>query len=119
MTLSEVVARVNPGRAPARTYLVGQSLGGRAVLLGIRFFPERFAGALAMCAVGQETNDVRAAHCQFSEQEQVQAFDDLVTWVRTAKRPDGDDVMADLRDAGRRFTNPLRPGDPGTLRIVP
>lgn len=298
MALSEVVARVNPGRAPARTYLVGQSLGGRAVLLGIRFFPERFAGALAMCAVGQETNDLRAAisaaaeaitgiaidrdnidasmarieqvvgsasrltergrqlasfqiestggprpfaveglanrllanardgavmvpdhiiraastegfdyrldpqfglttaaltarvrvkrpegnlrtaagqyqelrpfdgqlakpvmaiagtgdlqvpmsqqrafrqavmaagrgdllvqrimripaHCQFSEQEQVQAFDDLVTWVRTAKRPEGDDVMADLRDAGRKFTNPLRPGDPGTLRIVP
>jgi pimeloyl-ACP methyl ester carboxylesterase len=298
MALSDVFARLRPGRTPTRTYLVGQSLGGRAVLLGMRFFPERFAGALTMCAVGQETNDLRAAftaaaeaitgvtldaqnvdagmgkvaqvtgtvtsltdkgrqlasvqiessggprpfaveglasrlianvrdgllmtpdyviraadtrnieyrldsrlglstadflasvrrkapagnlrtssgpfpellpfdgqlskpvlaiagtgdlqvpvyqqrafrravtqagkgdllvqrlmripgHCQFSQQEQVQAFDDLVTWVRTGARPEGDDVMADLRDAGRRFTNPMRPGDPGGVAIVP
>jgi pimeloyl-ACP methyl ester carboxylesterase len=297
MALSGVVARVGPGRTPARTYLVGQSLGGRAALLGMRFFPERFAGALAMCAVGQETNDLRAAiraaaeaitgvavdsanlsagiaemtkvtgpaanltdkgrqlasveiessggprpfaveglanrllanvqdgalmtpdyiirasttrgfdyridrslglsrvdliarirpkdpegdlrtsnspfpelrpfdgqltkpvlaiagtgdlqvpvaqqrafrqavtnagkgnllvqrlmripgHCQFSEAEQSQAFDDLVNWVRTGARPEGDDVMGDLRDAGRRFTNPLRPGDPGRVAIT-
>ncbi len=297
MALSDVFARVYPARAPSRTYLVGQSLGGRAVLLGMRFFPERFAGALAMCAVGQETNDLRAAisaaaevitgvaidpanrdaslaemrrvtgditnltqkgrqsasleiessggqrpfamegladrlianvqdgafmtpdfviravstrdveyridprfglsvaelservrrkdaegdlrssagtfpelrpfdgrltkpvlalagtgdlqvpvsqqrafrravtragtgdllvqrlmripgHCQFSEQEQARAFDDLVTWVRTGARPEGDDVMADLRDAGRTFTNPRRPGDPGTLAPI-
>jgi hypothetical protein len=56
-------------------------------------------------------------HCDFSEQEQSQAFDDLVAWVRTGKRPEGDDVMGDLRDAGRKFTNPLRPGDPGTLSV--
>jgi len=57
-------------------------------------------------------------HCQFSEQEQTAAFDDLVKWVREGKRPDGDDVMAELRDAGRRFTNPLRPGDPGAVNVV-
>ena len=57
------------------------------------------------------------AHCQFSEEEQSQAFDDLVTWVKTGQRPEGDDVMGDLRDAGRRFTKPLRPGDPGTLTV--
>jgi fermentation-respiration switch protein FrsA (DUF1100 family) len=56
-------------------------------------------------------------HCQFSQQEQAQAFDDLVSWVRTGVRPEGDDVMADLRDAGRRFTNPLRPGDPGGVAV--
>lgn len=56
-------------------------------------------------------------HCTFNAQESVAAFDDLVAWIRTGKRPEGDDVMADLRDAGRRFTNPLRPGDPGTLTI--
>lgn len=58
------------------------------------------------------------AHCQFSEQEERQAFDDLVAWVRTGSRPQGDDVMGDLRDAGRQFTNPLRPGDPGAVRVV-
>jgi pimeloyl-ACP methyl ester carboxylesterase len=55
-------------------------------------------------------------HCGFSRQEQVQAFDDVVKWVREGARPQGDDVMGDLRDAGRRFTNPLRPGDPGGLK---
>ena len=61
---------------------------------------------------------IRAAgHCTFSPAETTAAFDDLVAWVRTGKRPEGDDVMADLRDAGRRFTNPLRPGDPGTVTI--
>jgi pimeloyl-ACP methyl ester carboxylesterase len=58
-------------------------------------------------------------HCQFSEPEQVAAFDDLVKWVREGVKPEGDDVMGDLSDAGRTFTNPLRPGDPGTLNVVP
>jgi pimeloyl-ACP methyl ester carboxylesterase len=61
---------------------------------------------------------IRAAgHCTFSPAETTAAFDDLVAWVRTGRRPEGDDVMASLRDAGRRFTNPLRPGDPGTVTI--
>ncbi len=56
-------------------------------------------------------------HCRYSDEEQIQAFDDLVAWVKDGKRPEGDDVMGDLRDAGRKFTNPLRPGDPGTLSV--
>jgi fermentation-respiration switch protein FrsA (DUF1100 family) len=58
------------------------------------------------------------AHCQFSQPEMIQAFDDLVAWVKSGKKPDGDPVDGDLSDAGRRFTNPLRPTDPGTLRIA-
>jgi pimeloyl-ACP methyl ester carboxylesterase len=57
-------------------------------------------------------------HCQFSREEQVAAFDGLVRWVRDAVTPAGDDVLGDLTDAGRNFTNPLRPGDPGTVRIT-
>jgi hypothetical protein len=56
-------------------------------------------------------------HCGYSGQEQSQAFDDLVKWVRLGQRPEGDNVFGDLSDAGRRFTNPLRPGDPGTIRV--
>ena len=56
-------------------------------------------------------------HCRFSDEEQIQAFDDLFKWVKEGKRPEGDDVMADLRDAGRKFTNPLRRGDPGALTL--
>jgi hypothetical protein len=54
-----------------------------------------------------------AGHCTFSVAEQAQAFDDLVRWSMGGVRPDGDDLLADLRDIGRRFTTPLRSGDPG------
>jgi hypothetical protein len=47
----------------------------------------------------------------------VDAFDALVRWARKGVKPDGDDVLGDLRKAGMKFTNPIRPGDPGTLRV--
>lgn len=60
-----------------------------------------------------------AGHCQFSVPEQSKAFDDLVRWVRDGVKPEGDDIFADFKDAGRRFTNPLREGDPGGLSVGP
>ena len=54
-------------------------------------------------------------HCKFSGPELTTAFDDLVAWVRDGDKPAGEDLMGDLTDAGRAFTNPLRPGDPGGL----
>jgi hypothetical protein len=57
-------------------------------------------------------------HCGYSSAEVTTAMADLVNWVQTGARPDGDDVLStDLRDAGRKFTNPLRDGDPGTIRL--
>ncbi len=56
-------------------------------------------------------------HCGFSVQEQIRAFDDLVTWVRQGKKPAGDNVFGDLSNAGLTFTTPLRPNDPGGLKI--
>ena len=32
-------------------------------------------------------------HCEFSQQELIRNFDDLVTWVNDGVRPDGDDVL--------------------------
>jgi hypothetical protein len=60
-----------------------------------------------------------AGHCQFSVPEQAKAFDDLVKWVRDGAKPEGDDINTDFRDAGRKFTMPLRDNDPGTLTIAP
>jgi dienelactone hydrolase len=57
-----------------------------------------------------------AGHCGFSRSEQARAFDDLVTWVHHGAHPEGDDVLGNLSDAGLTFTDPLRPGDPGTIR---
>lgn len=58
-----------------------------------------------------------AGHCGFSVPEQAKSFDDLVTWVRDRVKPAGDNVMGDLSDAGRPFTDPLRPNDPGTISV--
>jgi pimeloyl-ACP methyl ester carboxylesterase len=59
------------------------------------------------------------AHCQFSEREMTRAFDDLTKWVREGKRPEGDEVFGDLSNGGMKFTDPLRPSDPGGVRIAP
>jgi pimeloyl-ACP methyl ester carboxylesterase len=55
-----------------------------------------------------------AGHCQFSDAEYSQAFNDLVSWVKDGKKPAGDNISGDLSDIGKQFTNPIRPGDPGT-----
>lgn len=52
-------------------------------------------------------------HCLFSDAEYTRAWNDLVGWVEDGTKPDGDDFSGDLRDIGRKFTDPLRPDDPG------
>ena len=58
------------------------------------------------------------AHCQFSQQEMTKAFDDLVAWVKTGAKPQGDEVDGDLTNAGMTFTNPLRANDPGGRTVA-
>jgi fermentation-respiration switch protein FrsA (DUF1100 family) len=58
-------------------------------------------------------------HCRFSEPEMIKAFDDLAAWVHKGTVPEGDEVLGDLSNAGMKFTDPLRPGDPGGLRVTP
>ncbi|MCK9517507.1 MAG: alpha/beta hydrolase [Dehalococcoidia bacterium] len=53
-------------------------------------------------------------HCQFSDEELLTAWSDLQAWVEDGERPRGDDFSDSLADAGREWTVPLRPGDPGT-----
>jgi pimeloyl-ACP methyl ester carboxylesterase len=60
-----------------------------------------------------------AGHCGFSQPEMVRAFDDLTAWVHKGAIPSGDDVSGDLSNAGMTFTSPLRPNDPGHIRITP
>jgi hypothetical protein len=56
-------------------------------------------------------------HCGFSQAEMIKSFDDLVRWVREGAAPAGDEVLGDLTNAGMQFTDPLRPTDPGGLRV--
>jgi dienelactone hydrolase len=60
-----------------------------------------------------------AGHCGFSQPEMIRAFDDLTKWVKQGTKPEEDEVYGDLRNAGMTFTEPLRPNDPGGLRILP
>lgn len=57
----------------------------------------------------------RPGHCTFTQQERERAFDDLTQWVTTGIKPAGEDLLGDLSDAGRAFTNPLAADDPGGL----
>jgi len=57
----------------------------------------------------------RAGHCMFSDQERQQAFTDLVAWVGQGRKPAGEDLLGDLSDAGRAFTQPMEADDPGGL----
>lgn len=59
-----------------------------------------------------------AGHCGFNAEEEGRAFDDLAAWVHGGAKPEGDNIMGDLRDAGKKFTSPLRPGDPGHLSLA-
>lgn len=56
----------------------------------------------------------RPGHCNFSEEERTQAFDDLVAWVEGGTKARGEDITGDLREAGRAFTQPALDDDPGT-----
>jgi dienelactone hydrolase len=56
------------------------------------------------------------SHCEFSDAEITRAWNDLAQWVAGDQKPEGDDVLADLSDAGRTFTNPVRPNDPGNRK---
>ncbi len=58
----------------------------------------------------------RPGHCNFSGEERVRAFEDLVAWVERGERPEGDDFTASLADAGRLWTTPPESTDPGGMR---
>ena len=55
----------------------------------------------------------RIEHCDFSPAERGRAWTDLVAWVTSGTRPQGDDLSGSLLDVGRQWTSPLRPDDPG------
>ncbi len=59
-----------------------------------------------------------AGHCGFSQPEMIKAFDDLTAWVHKGTKPAGDEVNGDLSNAGMSFTDPLRPNDPGGIRVT-
>ncbi len=58
-----------------------------------------------------------AGHCGFSQPEMIKSFDDLTAWVHKGTKPAGDEVSGDLSNAGMTFTDPLRPNDPGGIRV--
>lgn len=59
---------------------------------------------------------VRASgHCDFSDQELIRAMEDLEDWVENGVKPEGEDILGPLEDAGLDFTDPVREGDPGGL----
>jgi pimeloyl-ACP methyl ester carboxylesterase len=60
----------------------------------------------------------RAGHCAFSQDELRRGFDDLIGWVESGVRPEGDDLAGPLIDVGRAFTEPFEGNDPGGVGAV-
>jgi alpha-beta hydrolase superfamily lysophospholipase len=55
----------------------------------------------------------RAGHCNFSDAERNQAFDDLVLWLEQGVHPQGEDVLtSDQAHLGLSWTTPREPDDP-------
>jgi hypothetical protein len=54
----------------------------------------------------------RPGHCEFTDAEVIEGFSDLVKWVDTGKKPEGDNALGDLSNVGIRWTKPLRDDDP-------
>ena len=50
-------------------------------------------------------------HCSTESAMREAAFDDLVTWIETGTRPEGDDVFGDPRQLGLRWTSLRHPKD--------
>ena len=54
------------------------------------------------------------SHCDFKLDEQTQAFDDMIAWEQTGKRPDGDEVLdaatVAAPDYGCKFSSVSRSG---------
>jgi pimeloyl-ACP methyl ester carboxylesterase len=55
----------------------------------------------------------RPGHCDFSQAEVMEGFNDLVSWVKEGVKPRGEDFLKPLTDAGREWTKPIRADDPG------
>lgn len=55
-------------------------------------------------------------HCDFTLQEEIEGFDDLVNWVKNGVKPEGDDILNPQAVAdpafGTKFTRELRAFDP-------
>lgn len=58
-----------------------------------------------------------ASHCGFNTAEIEAGFEALVGWVEDGRKPEGDDVLADLRSLGTRFT--LLPRGESQANAVP
>jgi pimeloyl-ACP methyl ester carboxylesterase len=54
----------------------------------------------------------RAGHCNFTQEERIAAFEDLIAWLDSGTKPAGDDFTASLENAGLQWTLPLEADDP-------
>jgi len=53
-----------------------------------------------------------ARHCGVTNAEWERGLEDLISWVEEGRKPDGEDLLGDLSDAGREFTLAARFGSP-------
>jgi len=67
MALVDQFTKLNDGRAPPRTYVTGESMGGLITIRAMHAFPTAFAGGLAMCGGAPELFDFFAGTAAAAE----------------------------------------------------
>jgi pimeloyl-ACP methyl ester carboxylesterase len=105
MLLSDLFKQANGGKAPGRTYLTGESMGGHVTLLGMQEFPTAFAGGLAMCPAGPELFDYYAAMSAAAEVVSGVQFHADTVQQDLAKMADAFGKAPDYTEKGRQMAS--------------
>jgi len=102
------------GAVPAPLLMIHTTGDGWVPISGVQAF-RRLAEAAGNGDLVVQRAVRATGHCDFSDEELIRAMEDLVDWVENGVKPEGEDILGPLEDAGLDFTDPIREGDPGGL----
>ena len=102
------------GAVPAPLLMIHTTGDGWVPISGVQAF-RRLAEAAGNGDLLVQRAVRATGHCDFSDQELIRAEEDLMNWVENGVKPEGEDILGPLEDAGLDFTDPIRQEDPGGL----
>ena len=102
------------GAVPAPLLMIHTTGDGWVPISGVQAF-RRLAEAAGNGDLVVQRAVRATGHCDFSDQELSRAAEDLMNWAENGVRPEGEDILGPLEDAGLDFTDPIREEDPGGL----
>jgi hypothetical protein len=102
------------GAVPAPLLMIHTTGDGWVPISGVQAF-RRLAEAAGNGDLLVQRAVRAPGHCDFSDREFIRVAEDLTNWVENGVKPEGEDILGPLEDAGLDFTDPIREDDPGGL----